>query len=399
MAVLADPRAIGEVMALRPEDFTASVAAPFLAPILGDNSILLLDGDRHKAERKALVDGLHAGAMSEYGEAMAEATRRGLATWPVGAPFALHSYLQEITLEVIVRLIMGIDDDCGREELLGVLRPWLSLDNQSVAILWEPLRRSFGGHGPWARFAEKTRALDEVLYRLIARRRQDTALGERRDLLSIVLTHAADLDEASLRDQILTMLAAGHDTSATALAWAFILILRHPGVYRRLVADIDAGDGAYLDAVVKEVLRLRPVINECARALTVDKEINGTMLRAGTVATASILLAQRRPETYEDPLAFRPERFIGRPADPHTWLPFGGGIRRCIGAAFATLEIKTVLRTVLSTVELEAVGPMDKPRRRAVTIVPSRGARVIVRGFRHPEAVSVQTPMVSAGTR
>jgi cytochrome P450 len=400
MVVFADPRAIGEVMALRPEDFTTSVAAPFLAPILGEDSILLLDGERHKAERKALVDGLHAGGMSEYAEAMAEATLSGLATWPVGEPFALHSYLQAITLEVIARLIMGVDDEAGREELLGVLRPWLALDNESVAILWEPLRRNFGGHGPWARFVEKTQALDEVLYRLIARRRQDPALGERRDLLSIVLAHASNLDEMSLRDQLLTMLAAGHDTSATALAWAFILILRHPDVLKRLVAEVDAGDDTYLDAVVKEVLRLRPVILECARALTSDMEINGTMLRTGTVATGSILLAQRRPDIYEEPGAFRPERFLGRPADPHTWLPFGGGVRRCIGAAFATLEIKTVLRTVLSTVELDAVGPMEKPRRRAVTMIPSRGARVVVHRFRHPlEPASLQLGTESATIR
>ena len=382
MVVLADPAAIHDTMALDAEDFTVSGAAAFLEPFLGSRTLLLLDGDRHREERRLLVRALHGETMSEYGRHMAEATLREMATWPRDRPFALHPRLQAITLDVIVKLLLGVDDEAGHDELIGLLRPWIRQDARSVVLLWEPMRRDFGGHGPWVSFAAQRRAVHEWIDRHISTRRGDPNLADRTDVLSRLLAHG-DLEPAALRDQLVTMILAGHDTSATALAWAFVLILRHRHVLDRLVVELDAGEDGYLDAVVKEVLRLTPVVIEVGRTLTHDATLGGTVVPAGATAVPSILLAQRRADRYSEPHAFRPERFVDAAADPHAWLPFGGGVRRCIGAAFATLEIKTVLRTVLSDVELRAIGRMEKPRRRAVTMIPSRGARVVMVGARH----------------
>lgn len=381
--VLADPSAIREVMALGAGDFSAAASATFLEPFLGSRSLLLLDGDEHHRERRMLVQGLHGGAMTEYAGYMADAARRDMAGWPRDRAFSLHPRLQAITLDVIVRLIVGADDLASHDELIGILRPWIRQDARSVVLLWEPLRRDLRGHGPWASFVAQRRVVHEWLDRHIEMRRRDPDLAGRTDVLSILLANG-ELNGVALRDQLITMLLAGHDTSATALAWAFALILRHPHVLERLVSEIDAGEELYLEAVVKEVLRLTPVVLETGRTLTHDLTVGGYRVPAGAALVPSIFLAQRRPEIYPEPDSFRPERFLDRPTDPHTWLPFGGGIRRCIGAAFATLEIKTVLATVLSHVELEPVGRMEKPRRRAVTMIPSRGTRVRLAGVRRP---------------
>lgn len=381
--VLADPGAIRDVMALSADDFSVATGAQFLEPFLGAQSLLLLDGERHSRERKLLAQALHGGSMSSYAEQMADATRSDMETWPTGRAFSLHPHLQTITLDVIVRLIVGVDDRAGHDELIGLLGPWTRQDARSVMLLWEPLRRDFRGRGPWASFVRQRQAVHDWLDRHIEVRRADRDLTARTDMLSRLLAYGGE-DAGSVRDQVMTMLLAGHDTSATALAWAFALLLRHPAALDRLVAEIEAGDERYLDAVVKEVLRVTPVVLETGRTLIREITAGGTRIPAGATAVPSILLAQQREDRYPEPKAFRPDRFLDSPTDPHCWLPFGGGIRRCIGAPFATLEIKTVLLTVLSSVELRAVGPMEKPRRRAVTMIPSRGCRVAVIGQRSP---------------
>jgi cytochrome P450 len=374
--VLADPQAIKEVMALDADDFAAAAIAPILEPFLGPRSLLLLDGEQHRVQRRAMVHSLHGAAMSEYVTVMIDATERSIESWPIGGSFPLLPRLQAITLDVIAQVIFGADEPAGRAEIIRALRPWLD-QGRSALLLVEPLRHELGGHGPWGRFVAQRLVIDDVLGRLIAARRIDKRLDDRTDALSRLLLAEEDLDDMCIRDQLMTMLAAGHDTSATALAWAFCHLLRHPQALTRAVTEIDSGgNDTYLDAAVKETLRLTPVVLEVGRTLTHPTMINGTLIPAGFAASPSALLAQRDPQTYEEPLEFCPERFLGRPADPHTWLPFGGGIRRCIGAQFATTEIKTVLRTVLATTELQPVGRMERPRRRAVTMIPSRGARV-----------------------
>ena len=395
--VLADPQAIKEVMALEADDFTAAAIAPILEPFLGPRSLLLLDGERHRAERRAMAHSLHGSSVATHEQVMTAATTRELESWPVGRPFALHPRLQAITLEVIAELVFGADEVQARAQLVHALRPWLD-QGGSVTLLYEPLRRELRGLSPWGRFVATRRRIDEILDDHIATRRHDPHLGDRHDVLSRLLLAEHQLDDMSIRDQLMTMLAAGHDTSATALSWAFALLLRHPEALERLVAEIDAGEeDEYLDAVVKETLRLTPVVLQIGRTLTHDVVINGSTIPAGFAASPSVLLAQRDPTRYPDPRSFRPERFLGRPADPHSFLPFGGGLRRCIGAAFATLEIKTVLRTVLASVQLRPVGRMEKPRRRAVTMVPSRRCRVVMVGRRDAASAVVRLADLGLG--
>lgn len=382
-AVLSSPTAIRDVMGLSADDFSAGAGAQFLEPFLGARSLLLLDGERHQSERRLLARALHGEAMSQYAREMEAATHRDMASWPSRRPFALHPHLQAITLDVIVRLIFGADDETSHDDLIRLLRPWIRQDARSVVLLWEPMRRDLWGRGPWASFLAQRETIHEWLDHHIAKRREDPNLNTRTDVLSLLLSQGG-LDNDSLRDQLMTMLLAGHDTSATALAWAFTLILRDRRVLDRLVGEIDTPEDRYLDAVVKEVLRVTPVVLETGRTLTHDTFIGGERIPAGVAAVPSIYLVHRRPDLYPDPHSFRPERFLDDGADLHAWLPFGGGIRRCIGSAFALLEIKTVLSTVLSVAELEAVGPMEKPRRRAVTVIPSRRARVRLVGRRDP---------------
>jgi cytochrome P450 len=375
MSVFVDPNAIGEIFALRADDFEVGGAKDFVEPFVGARSLVLLDGERHRLERKTMVQSLHGEAMATYEQVMVDVTRREMATWPRGKPFTLHPRMQAITLDVILRLVFGADDPTRLSEFKSALQPWLD-NGGSLMVLLPQFRHELGGRSPWGKFMAARRQVDELLDRHIRERRADPTLHERTDALSVMVQH---LDDASVPDELITMLAAGHDTSATALAWAFDLLLHHPEALARLKADLDGDDDAYLDAVVKETLRLRPVIAEVGRRITHDETIGGVRLSAGASATGSILLAQRRPSVYPEPLAFRPDRFLGRPADPHSWLPFGGGIRRCIGVAFATLEIKTVLRTVLSELELRPASPkLERIRRRAVTLIPASGTRVVV---------------------
>jgi cytochrome P450 len=381
VVVLADPVDIKAVFSLDAEGFSAAGNAPMLEPFLGPRSLLLLDGRSHRRHRRLMVRSLHGDAMTTYRDVIVEATLRDMAMWPTGRPFALHPHLQAITLDVIMRLVFGIDDGDALEELRVVLRRWLAQAG-SFLVLMPPLRRELGGLSPWAQFMRKRGKVHELLVDHIARRRLEPGLAERHDVLSLLLEGRDEagngLSDEELLDELVTMLAAGHDTTATALAWAFDLLLHEPAVLERLRDDLTAGEGRYLDATIKEVMRLRPVVPDVGRRLTEPLELTSYTLPAGITASPSILLAQRRAESYPDPAAFRPERFLdGRP-DPLRWLPFGGGIRRCIGAGLATLEIEVVLRTVLAGADLRpARRRLERPRRRAVTLTPSRGTRVM----------------------
>ena len=326
-----------------------------LEPFVGTRSVLLMDGDHHRQERTRLVRALHGEPMSAWRTAMEDAARAELATWPVGEPFAVLPRLRSIALEVILRTVFGTADD---DRLRRALDTWLDQAG-SLAVLNPGFRRSLGGWSPWDRFVRAREAFDVELDRVIA---SSDAAGP--DVLSLLLQSEPPLDPAELRDALLTVVAAGHDTTATAMAWAIDLLLHHPEALERL------DDDGWLDAVVKEVLRLRPVIETVGRILTRDTTIGRWHLPAGVAAAPSTLLAGRRSP---DPDAFRPERFLDQPIDPTTWLPFGGGIRRCLGASFATLEIKTVLRVLLTEATLRpAHARMERPKRRAVTLVPAR---------------------------
>jgi cytochrome P450 len=380
---VADPDAIKQVFTGDARLFRAGEgnAGP-LEPIVGTYSVLTLDGDEHMEQRKLLLPAFHGDRIRRYGDAMSEAAERELARWPVGRTFQLRPAMQAITLDVILRTIFGVRD---AERLIRFSHLVTRMSEVSNGVVWVPaLRRDLGRFSPWRRFLDARANADEVIYDEIRRRRAEADFESRDDVLSMLLQarheDGSPMSDLELHDELMTLVAAGHETTATGLCWAFELILRHPHVERRLREEIAAGDGdEYLDAVMKEVLRVRPVVVDVVRKVAEDMEIAGHRVAAGTYVVLAVALVHLRPDVYPDPHAFRPERFLEGQPEPYTWIPFGGGVRRCIGAAFAQQEIKVVLRTLLQGARLRPASRRPEvPRTRHVTIVPSRGSRVVL---------------------
>jgi cytochrome P450 len=391
---VAEPSLVKEVFAGDPATFHAGEANTLaLGDALGDHSLLTLDEDRHMSQRKLLLPPFHGESVRRYVEVMAEATEREVARWPVGKAFSLRPRMQAITLEVILRAVFGVRDG----ERMDLFRERIPPLGETTSVLnWIPFfDRDLGGITPAARFRRALAAVDELIYAEIADRRAEgggngslrtghrpvLAHEERDDVLSLLLQarheDGSPMTDTELRDELLTLLTAGHETTATGLSWAFERLLRTPDVLERLTASLD--DDEYVDAVVKETLRVRPVVVDVARKLTRDAEIAGWRLPAGTLVLPAIAVLHQRPDLYDSPDEFKPERFVDGGAESYAWIPFGGGVRRCIGASFAQVEMRTVLREVLRRVRLRAPGP--KPERgviRHVTVVPGRGCRAVV---------------------
>jgi cytochrome P450 len=338
-------------------------------------------------QRKLLLPPFHGERMREYEDVIVQATRRDMASWPLGSPMQLLERTRAITLEVILRAVFGVEAermDRLRDAIAGLLKP-----ANTLAILLFALRRPQMGP-PTGAIARALERLDGVIYEELARRREQPDLAERSDILSLLL-QARDEDgeamtDAELRDELVTLLLAGHETTATSVAWAVERLVRHPEKLERLVAEIDSegegGPGDYMTAVVNETLRVRPVVPIVVRVLQQEMRVGAYNLPAGTRVTPSIYLTNRNPSVYEDPEEFRPERFLDGGPETFSWIPFGGGIRRCIGASFAQLEMRLILRTMLA--ELEPRLPAGRRwrrgewnRRRAVTLVPAAGTRVV----------------------
>ena len=395
---VADPAFVKEVFTGDATTFHAGEANTLaLGDALGEHSLLTLDEGRHLSQRKLLLPPFHGERVRRYVEVMAEATEREVARWPVGEEIELRPRMQAITLEVILRAVFGVRDG----ERMDLFRERIPPLGEKTSVLnWLPLmNRDLGGITPAARFRRALAAVDELIYAEIAERRAapegkaSLRTGhrpllahderERDDVLSLLLRARHDdgspMTDTELRDELMTLLTAGHETTATGLAWAFERLLRTPRVLERLTGSLDDDD--YLDAVVKETLRVRPVIVDVARKLTRETEVAGWRLPAGTLVLPAIAVLHARPDLYESPQEFRPERFIDGGVESYAWIPFGGGVRRCIGASFAQVEMRTVLREVLRRVRLRA--PTMRPERgvvRHVTVVPGRGARAVVEG-------------------
>ena len=292
--------------------------------------------------------------------------------------------MQAITLEVILRTVFGVTDPARRAALTRLL-PQLTDATSSVSVqLRVMLARRSGRSAPFAQLAGVRGAIDELLLAEIAQRRADDDVGEREDILSLLVAARFEdgegMGDRELRDQLMTLLLAGHETTATALAWTFDLLLRHPAALARLTAELDEAAGEeYLRAVIWESLRLRPVVPLAGRRLGAELRAGGLTLPAGTDVSPAIWLTHTRADLYPEPYAFRPERFLERPPTTYGWIPFGGGMRRCLGAAFAELEMRVVLRVMLRELELSAVSPRaERVTRRNVTFSPRRGTRVRV---------------------
>jgi cytochrome P450 family 135 len=377
---LSDPGSAAEVFQGPPEHMNMGDINGLFRRVLGRNSLLVIDGDEHMRQRKLLLPPFHGERIERHREAMVRAAADDIATWPTGEPFALQPRMQAMTLNVILRAVFGLEDGPRRDELRILLARLLEL-NTTIATTLPQLRVELGGLTPWGRLMRCTAAVDRALYAEMARRREDPR-ADQDDVLSLLLDAHDEVGEPmtdrEIRDQLLTMLVAGHETTATALAWAFERMLRHPRVLERLRADLDAGDSRYLDAAIKESLRLRPVVPITARKLSAPLVVGGRRYASGTVLMPCIFLLHRNPEVYEKPDEFRPERFLdGQPAT-YAWIPFGGGVRRCLGASFALLEMRIVIEAVLRHLDLRPAERRDERIvRRAFTLSPKRGARVV----------------------
>ena len=382
---VADPEIVKEVFTGSPARFHAGEAnASVLEPQLGPSSVLTLDEGEHLRQRKLLLPPFHGERIERYGEVMREMAERDIATWPVGEPFALRDHTEKITLAVILQAVFGVRDE---EKFRRAAELTADFVRTSHLITSFPmLRRNLGRFSPWERFRRARAGLDSFIYAEIAARRAELeAAGdgdERDDVLSLLL-QATDEDgrpmtDSEVRDEMVTIVGAGHETTATALAWAMERLLRTPRVMQRLREAIAAGEDEYLDATIKETLRIRPVIVDVARKLTAPTEVGGYELEAGTFVLPAIAAMHFREDIYPEPREFRPERFLDGGADTYVWIPFGGGVRRCIGAAFAQYEMRVVLRTFLERAELRAPDPApEKIKIRNITLAPGNGARVI----------------------
>lgn len=372
------PEQAKEIFAGDPEVFHAGKGNAILGPIMGEHSLLLQDSSEHKRARKLLMPAFNGAALRGYQSVVGRLAAEEVDRWTPGVPFRSLDRMNALTLEVILRVVFGVTDE-GR---LARLRP---LVNQTVdvspAVLlgWGyPFLQRFG---PWKATVDNQRRLDEVMYAEIAERRAAPDLAERTDVLSRLLRVEGDdgLSDAELRDQLVTLLLAGHETTATALAWSLHELGRHPDLRARARAAAASGDDDFLEAVLKESMRLHPVIPMVVRHLMKPVTVGGVDLPAGANIGPSILISHARADNHRDPQAFRPERFLDGEVATNTWIPFGGGVRRCIGAGFSLMEGVAVLREVLQRYDVTLpAGVTDYPRVRNITSVPRHGARIVV---------------------
>ncbi|MBU3749976.1 MAG: cytochrome P450 [Mycobacterium sp.] len=392
---LADPEHIKTVFAGDPRVYHAGEANSVLAGMLGRSSVLVLDEDLHRDRRRLMLAPFHRDAVARQSGLIAAIAAANIDRWPVGREFPVAPKMSEITLEVILRTAIGASDPDRLAALRALMPRLLSLGYvDTLAIARPRLQRRW----PWRGLGRRIAEADALLYAEIAERRADPNLAERTDALAMLVRAAGQQDggdgrqmtDAELRDQLMTLLLAGHDTTATALSWALERLTRHPDVLARAVAAADAGDDEYLDAVARETLRIRPVVFDVGRVLKQPVEIAGYRLPAGVTVIPAIGLVHASAAVYRNPEAFRPERMLGHSQTPTTWLPFGGGNRRCLGANLALAEMRIVLGEVLRRVELEtATGRGERPRVSGVIQQPHRGARIRVRALRPAHSRSV----------
>jgi cytochrome P450 len=376
---LADPGVARELFTAPPDVLHPGRGARTLEPVVGANSVILLDEGAHMRQRKLLLPAFHGEKMQRLAGMVTEVAEREVEGWPVGKPLALHPRLQALTLEIILRAVFGIDPggrfDLLRTRLMGILEV-----GATPAGLIPALRRG----RRWAGFLRARDEADALLFELIDERRADSG-EERDDVLAMLLAARHDdgsaMSHQELRDELMTLLVAGHETTASELAWAFERLARTPAVLRRLTEAIAMDDDAYLTATVQETLRRRPVLPLAApRFVVAPVKIGGWTYPAGCSLAANSYLIHHDASIYPEPYAFRPERFLESQPGTYTWIPFGGGRRRCLGASFAQLEMKTVLRSVLTRCDVAPAGDrLERTRRRGITVSPRMGAVTVLR--------------------
>lgn len=390
VVVVTQPEAIREVFTGDREVLRAGEANAVMGPIVGKHSLLTLDGERHIRHRRLVSAPFHGEAVRTYAERVAEITAAEVDRWPLGKEFPIRPRMQAITLEVILRTVVGVSDERRLERLRTLLRKITQVGVVEMWIVWAYPHLI---EHPAVKRLSTLRLLPEVdrlLYEEIAAHRADP--DGREDVLALLLAardeQGEGLSDEELRDHLITLLVAGHETTTTALAWCFERLLRHPAAHLRLQRELDEGsEERYLDAVLNETLRVRPVIDAVWRKLSAPVEVAGWLLPAGATVMPSIEIVQHS-DAFADADAFRPERFLegsagGRGSHPYTFIPFGGGARRCVGASFAMMEMRAIMRTVLERVSLRAPSMRsERVKVHHITLVPARGGRVIVTGRR-----------------
>ncbi len=401
--MISDPAELKQVFTAPPEVLHPGEGGKILEPIVGPNSILLLDEDKHLAQRRLVLPAFGGARMARLEGVVSEVTEREIASWPRDEDFAAHPHMQRLTMEVILRAVFGLEPGPRLEALRDALSGMLEFGFSPVSLL-PPLQRSFGGRGAYARFMRNRAHADELIYGEIAQRRAeieaelgtDPAAGAEPsgdDVLAAFIgaTHedGAPMSDEEIHDELLTLLVAGHETTATSLAWGVERLSRHPDKLARLAEESRAGDDdEYLTAVVREILRRRPTL-PTAQPRTVKKpiEVGDWSYPVDVHLMPCTWLVHHDPAIYPDPFAFQPERFCGVEPGTYTWLPFGGGRRRCAGANFAILEMKVVLRELMRQATLEpSTAPNETVVRRAITIAPSAGGRITLRERRSAPA-------------
>jgi cytochrome P450 len=388
-AVTCHPDHMASLMKAKPADAPSLTGESPLRPLLGPNSVLTSIGDRHLRQRKLLLPPFHGEAIQQYVDMIGTVADEEIDRWPIGTPFALAPRMQDVTLAVIMRAVFGMQGEVGsgtpEDQLRAAVRRVLGFTTTPMYRLMEvhqaghveprlPLRALFG-------------VIDRHMYRVIAARRADLLRGDRNDVLSMLLQARDEegqlLTDEELHDELMGLVLAGHETTANSLAWAFERLLRTPDAYSRLREEVRSGDAAasaaYVEATIHETMRSRPVIPMVVRTVKRRWRLGEFVIAADTPVAVSIIGLHHRDDVYPRPQEYRPERFLNRKPGTYTWIPFGGGIRRCLGATLAMAEQRVVLEAIARRTDLTAVDPAaEAPRMRNVTMIPGRGGRIVV---------------------
>lgn len=396
MVYISDPGLVREVFTGDPTRYHAGEStATILEPMVGAGSVLTLDEEPHMRQRKLLLEPFHGENVNRWQDTIRAITEQDMETWPTGEPFSLRVHTQKITLDVILRAVFGVREQARFDRARSLIGDFARRSHP--ISLFRFARHDLGPLSPWARFKRARAALNEFLYEEIERRRAQPDLGGRDDVLAVLLRAKDEAGQQmrsqEIRDELVTVIVAGHETTATALAWAFERLLRNPPVLDRLTQSLADGD-EYLDATIKETLRIRPVITDVGRRLTHDIELSGYRIPAGALVMPAIAAIHFREDLYPQPEEFRPERFLDHAPEPYTWIPFGGGVRRCIGASLAQLEMRVILRGILEHAQLDAPETTaEKPVIRNITIAPKHGTRVVLKQRTDANSPLCRTPV------
>jgi cytochrome P450 len=390
LVFVADPEEIGKLFTGDPRGtrlYTGEANEIPLGPLVGRHSMLTHEEEQHMRQRRRLVPLFHGERVARWSDVIVEVTDREIDSWPVGRPFEMQQTMQGLSLEALLRTVIGVYDP----DRIARFRELIAQFGRVIPnmLLWMPAARyPRWRFTPWGRFLRALEKLDEWFYEEIDLRRAELARssnggGADEDMLSLLLSVRDDdgnpLSDAELRDEVMTMVVAGHHTVQSGLCWLFERVLRHPDAYERLRSSVEAGDDSYVVATIKETLRLKPVLPTVPRVPKQDIEVGGWTIPADTIILICIALAQRRPDVYPDPEEFRPERFLDGDQGPYDWIPWGGGVRRCLGINFAMAEMTVAVRRIVERTRLRAADPAPEATRMlSVTIGPSRGAKVVL---------------------